>query len=78
MYVTTAYFKNPAFRDDVYGRVAGHYRARGIPPTEHIKKENGGGLYLSTEAVDLLARAIEGAKHKHNNTRVKIQKINGK
>ena len=78
MYDITADFKNPAFRDDVYGRVAGYYRARGIPPTEYIKKENGGGLYLSAEAVDLLARAIEGAKHKHSNTRVQIKKINGK
>ena len=78
MYDTTAYFKNPAFMDDVYGRVAGHYRARSISPTDHIKRENGATLHLSAEAVDLLTRAIEAAQHKHSNTRVRLSKINGK
>ena len=77
-YQMSAQFKNPDLRDDVYGRMAGHYRAIGIPPVEHVKKENGGALHLSAEAVDLLTRAIEAAQHKHSNTRVRLSKINGK
>ena len=77
-YHSYAAFSNPNFMRDVYGRVAGHYRARNVPPTDHVKKVNGNKLFLSAEAVDLLARAIEAAQHKHSNTRVRLSKINGK